>query len=65
MKGKVKWFSEKKGYGFIKCEDGREIFVHYKKITGEGYKTLLEEQSVEFVIEETPRGLIAVNVEQK
>lgn len=61
--GTVKWFSNKKGYGFISAEDKEEdIFVHFSVIAGDGYKTLQEGQQVSFDIEETPRGLSATNV---
>ena len=64
-KGKVKFFSEKRGYGFITGEDNKEYFVHYKNIKGEGHKTLLEAQNVEFEPAESPRGRIAIEVEAK
>ena len=60
--GKVKWFNEVKGYGFITVDDGREVFVHYTGITGEGFRTLNEGDDVEFEINEGPKGLQAVNV---
>jgi CspA family cold shock protein len=62
MKGKVKWFSSKKGYGFIDCEDGRSIFVHYTDIQSDGYKTLNEGDEVTFDIQETEKGPKAINV---
>jgi len=62
--GKVKWFNEVKGYGFIIVDDGKEVFVHYTGIKGEGFKTLNEGDSVEFEITETPKGLQAVNVQR-
>jgi CspA family cold shock protein len=46
--GTVKWFNESKGYGFIESEDGKDLFVHFSEIQGEGFKTLAEGQSVEF-----------------
>lgn len=61
-KGKVKWFSDQKGYGFITPESGNDIFVHHSAIQGEGYKTLAEGQSVEFQIEKGPKGEHAANV---
>lgn len=61
-KGKVKWFNDKKGYGFITPESGDDVFVHHKAIQGEGFKTLAEGQDVEFEIEEGPKGQQAVNV---
>jgi CspA family cold shock protein len=62
MKGKVKWFSSKKGYGFIDCEDGRSIFVHYTDIQSDGYKTLNEGDEVTFDVQETEKGPKAINV---
>lgn len=61
-RGKVKWFNEKKGYGFITVEDGRDVFVHFKEIQGTGYKTLEEGQEVEFDITTGPKGDLATNV---
>jgi CspA family cold shock protein len=61
-KGKVKWFNNAKGYGFIQQEDGSDIFVHFSAIKGEGYKTLEEGQTVEFEITQGPKGLQAENV---
>ena len=63
--GKVKWFNPKKGYGFIANEDGQDVFVHYASISGEGYKTLAEGDSVSFDIVEGEKGLRAENVVQK
>lgn len=54
--GTVKWFDNKLGYGFIKQDSGEEIFVHYSKIKGEGYKSLKEGQSVQFEIIQSPEG---------
>ncbi len=62
MKGTVKWFDPKKGYGFITMEDGNDIFVHYSAITMDGFKTLEENQRVEFDITEGPKGKQASNV---
>jgi CspA family cold shock protein len=62
MKGKVKWFSKGKGYGFISGDDGKEYFVHWRSIQGEGYKILVEGDEVEFKTEETEKGMQAVNV---
>lgn len=55
-KGKVKWFSNQKGYGFITPESGSDVFVHHSSIEGEGYKTLSEGQEVEFEITKGPKG---------
>ena len=60
--GKVKWFNPKKGYGFIATEDGRDIFVHYSSISGDGYKTLAEGDTVTFDIVQGDKGLRAENV---
>ena len=60
--GKVKWFNNAKGYGFIVTEDGVDAFVHYADITGEGFKSLKEGQDVEFDLTEGPKGAKAVNV---
>lgn len=60
--GKVKWFNETKGYGFIEREDGNDVFVHFRAISGDGFKTLAEEQAVEFEVEDGQKGPQAVNV---
>ena len=60
--GKVKWFNDAKGYGFIEREDGDDVFVHYSSIIGEGYRSLAEGSTVEFDIEEDPKGPRASNV---
>jgi len=62
--GKVKWFSDQKGYGFIEQDDGKDLFVHHTAITGEGFKPLLEGQRVRFEVEESPKGPKAKNVEK-
>ncbi len=60
--GTVKWFSDKKGYGFISQEDGKDVFVHFSSINGNGFRTLAEGQAVTFELEETDRGPVAKNV---
>jgi CspA family cold shock protein len=60
--GKVKWFNEAKGYGFIKRETGEDVFVHFKSIIGEGFRTLKEGEEVQFEVEQGPKGLQAKNV---
>ena len=60
--GKVKWFNEKKGFGFISRDDGEDVFVHFSEITSAGFKTLAENQEVSFDIKEGPKGLQASNV---
>ena len=60
--GTVKWFNEQKGYGFIKQENGQDIFVHYSAINGSGFKTLKEGDSVTFEVESGKKGPAAVNV---
>jgi CspA family cold shock protein len=62
MTGKVKWFNNEKGYGFIEYKDGEDIFVHYSAIRKSGYKTLTESQYVEFDLVHTEKGLQAINV---
>ncbi len=61
-KGKVKWFSNQKGYGFITPENGKDVFVHFSAIQGDGYKTLEEGAEVEFEIEQGPKGEQATKV---
>jgi len=61
-KGKVKWFNERKGYGFIEREDGSDIFVHYSDIEGQGFKALNEGDEVEFDVIEGDKGPKAVKV---
>ena len=60
--GTVKWFNEQKGYGFIKQENGQDIFVHYSAINGSGFKTLKEGDAVTFEVETGKKGPSAVNV---
>ena len=62
VKGKVKWFDEKKGYGFITSDDGQDVFVHYSGITGAGFRVLTEGQGVEFEVEQGKKGLQAKQV---
>ena len=61
-KGTVKWFNGAKGYGFISRQGGEDVFVHFKAIAGDGYKSLNEGDQVEFEIEHGPKGLQAANV---
>lgn len=60
--GTVKWFNDAKGYGFIMRGDGKEVFVHYSSIEGEGFRTLNQGQPVEYEEHEGPKGLYASNV---
>lgn len=62
--GKVKWFNDGKGFGFISREGGKDLFVHYSAISGagDGHRSLTEGDSVEFEVEETPKGPAAANV---
>ena len=61
--GTVKWFNDAKGYGFIAREAGDDVFVHHTAIIGSGFKSLREEQQVEFSVEQGPKGLQAVDVQ--
>lgn len=61
-RGKVKWFNENKGYGFIEQDDGPDVFVHYSVIEGDGFRTLSEGQEVEFEMREGDKGLQASRV---
>jgi CspA family cold shock protein len=61
-RGKVKWFNAAKGFGFITREGGEDVFVHFKAIVGEGYKTLNEGDIVEYEVERGPKGLQAAKV---
>ena len=60
--GKVKWFNESKGYGFIESEEGEDVFVHFSAIEGDGFKTLNEGDAVSFEVQQGPKGLQAANV---
>ncbi len=62
VEGKVKWFNPRKGYGFIGTDDGRDVFVHYSSIAGDGFKTLDEGDTVQFDVVEGEKGLRATNV---
>ncbi len=62
MKGKVKWFNAEKGYGFIITEEGKEVFVHFSAILGEGYKSLNEGEEVTFEVVDGERGQLAKDV---
>jgi CspA family cold shock protein len=61
--GTIKWFNEKKGYGFIQQDDGGDLFVHYTALSGTGFRTLYEGQRVQFEVETTPKGPKAKSVE--
>jgi len=65
LEGKVKWFNPRKGYGFIEAPDGRDVFVHFSSIAGDGFKTLDEGDTVLFDIVEGEKGLRAANVALK
>jgi len=60
--GKVKWFNAAKGFGFITRTEGEDVFVHFKSIVSEGYKSLNENDNVQFDVEQGPKGLQATNV---
>ena len=62
MKGTVKWFNNQKGYGFISDENGKDVFVHYSGLVGDGFKSLEEGQKVEFDVQDGAKGPQAVNV---
>jgi cold shock protein len=62
VRGRVKWFNDNKGFGFIAREDGEDVFVHYSAIKGDGFKTLSEGQEVEFDIVNGDKGPQAANV---
>jgi CspA family cold shock protein len=61
-KGTVKWFNNAKGFGFIKRENGDDLFVHFKSIVGDGFKSLKEGEAVQFEVQQGEKGLQAVNV---
>ncbi|KPK41294.1 MAG: cold-shock protein [Planctomycetes bacterium SM23_25] len=61
-RGKVKWFNDQKGFGFIEQEGGEDVFVHYSSIAGDGFKTLAEGDEVEFELTQGPKGAKAENV---
>jgi cold shock protein len=62
MEGKVKWFNEQKGFGFIEKDGGGDVFVHHSAIQGDGFKTLQEGQRVSFDVQQGPKGPAAANV---
>jgi CspA family cold shock protein len=62
-KGTVKWFNDAKGYGFIRCEDGTEVFVHHSAIQASGFRSLTEGQTVQFDVQQGPKGKQAANVQ--
>ena len=62
MRGTVKWFSDQKGFGFISQDGGEDLFVHHTGILGTGFKSLSENQVVEFEVNQGPKGLQATNV---
>ncbi len=64
MKGRVKWFDSKKGYGFIESEDGKDVFVHFSAISGSGFRNLEEGEEVEFEVEQGEKGLAARDVQR-
>ncbi len=60
--GKVKWFNDSKGFGFITRDNGPDVFVHHTAIVGEGFRSLAEDQAVEFEVVQGPKGAQAQNV---
>ena len=65
LQGKVKWFNESKGFGFIEQDAGNDVFVHYTAISGDGFKTLAEGDAVQFEIVDGPKGPAASNVQKQ
>ncbi len=64
MKGTVKWFDAEKGYGFITAEDGKDVFAHFSQIQSDGFKTLEENENVEFDVEDGQKGPQALNIQK-
>jgi CspA family cold shock protein len=62
--GTVKWFNDAKGFGFISREDGKDVFVHYSSITGDGFRTLAQGEQVEYEEAQGPKGLFAAKVQK-
>jgi CspA family cold shock protein len=62
VKGHVKWFNDRKGFGFVSQENGEDVFVHYSSISGDGFKSLAEGDAVEFEVVKGPKGLQAANL---
>lgn len=65
QQGKVKWFNQQKGFGFITTDNGQDVFVHFSAIVGEGFKSLDDGQEVQFEVVDGPRGPQAANVEKR